>query len=101
MQSALYYTGDKDPGALITVSAAAIVKSSKNQQAAQKLLAFMVSAAGQKAIAATVAEYPLRPGITSPFAVKPFDQLDPPHITPAQMGDAADALALRREAGLA
>src|SRR3546814_8127179 len=61
----------------------------------------MASDAGQKAIADSVAEYPLRPGVTSPFDVKPFDTLEPPHVTPADLGDAADALALRREAGLA
>ncbi len=101
MHSALYYTGDKDPGALVTVSAAGILKSSKKQALAQQLLAFMVSAPGQTAIADSVAEYPLRPGIKSPYAIKPFDELDPPPITPADLGDAADALILRREAGLA
>src|SRR5690606_28740588 len=101
MKSALYYTDNKDPGGLITVSAAGILKSSKNQQAAQQLLAFMVSEAGQQAIVASVAEYPLRPGVSSPFNLKPFDELDPPLVSPADLGDAADALALRREAGLA
>ncbi len=101
MQAALHHIGHQDPGALVTVSAAGILKTSKNQALAQKLLAFMVSAEGQKTIVSTTAEYPLRPGVQSPFALKPFDQIDPPHITPAELGDAADALALRREAGLA
>lgn len=101
MQAALHHIGHQDPGALVIVSAASILKTSKNQALGQKLLAFMVSAEGQKAITATTAEYPLRPGIQSPFALKPFDQIDPPRITPAELGDAADALALRREAGLA
>ena len=101
MKSAIHYAGPKDPGGLITVSAAGILKTGKHQAAAEKLLAFMVSQAGQEAIADTVAEYPLRPGVKSPFALKPFDQLNPPDVTPAQLGDAADALALRREAGLA
>lgn len=101
MKSALFYFGHKDPGALITVSAAGILKSSKKQETAQKFLAFMVSADGQQAIADSVAEYPVRPSIKSPFALKPFDELDPPAVTPADLGDAADALALEREAGLA
>lgn len=101
MKSALYYIGHKDPGALITVSAAGVLKSAPHRAAAQQLLAFMVSAAGQTAIADSVAEYPLRPGIKSPFALKPFDEIDPPDVTPADLGDAADALALRRAAGLA
>ncbi len=101
MKSALHYSGHQDPGGLITVSAAGILHTSKNQELAQRLLAFMVSAEGQKAIVGSVAEYPLREGVSSPFALKPFDELDPPHVTPDDLGDAADALALRREAGLA
>ena len=86
---------------MITVSAAGILKTARNQDAARQLLAFMVSQAGQEAIADTVAEYPLRPGVKSPFDLKPFDALNPPPVSPADLGDAADALALRREAGLA
>jgi iron(III) transport system substrate-binding protein len=101
MKSALFYFGDKDPGALLTVSAAGILKSSKNQDNAAKFLAFMVSEAGQEAIAGSVAEYPVREGVKSPFALKPFEELSPPDVTPADLGDAADALVLEREAGLA
>jgi iron(III) transport system substrate-binding protein len=101
MKSALHYFGNKDPGALITVSAAGILKSSKNIQAAQQFLAFMVSAEGQQIIVNSAAEYPLRDGVKSPFALKPFATLDPPPITPADLDDAASALALEREAGLA
>ncbi|MBV6271491.1 extracellular solute-binding protein [Alcaligenaceae bacterium CGII-47] len=101
MQSALHYMDHQDPGGLITVSAAGILKSSRRQALAQQFLAFMVGPAGQQAIVDSVAEYPLRPGIVSPFNLKPFSQLHPPKISPADLGDAADALALRREAGLA
>jgi len=101
MKAGIHYAGHKDPGALITVSAAGILKTSSKIKAAQRLLAFMVSAAGQDAIVGSVAEYPLRPGIKSPYDLKPFDQLNPPDVSPADLGDAADALALRREAGLA
>lgn len=101
MKSAIHYAGPKDPGGLITVSAAGILKTASAPDAARQLLAFMVSQAGQEAIAATVAEYPLRPGVHSPFDLKPFDTLQPPDVTPADLGDAADALALRREADLA
>jgi len=101
MKSALHYIGRKDPGALVTFSAAGILKSSKKQDAAQKFLAFLISAEGQQVIVNSVAEYPVRAGIASPFSLKPFDELDPPAVTAADIGDAADALALEREAGLA
>jgi iron(III) transport system substrate-binding protein len=101
MKSAVHYFGHKDPGALITVSAAGILKSTRRMKAAERFLAFMVSAQGQQVIVDSVAEYPLRPGIKSPFALKPFAELDAPPITPDDLSDAASALALEREAGLA
>lgn len=101
MNSAIYNIGHGDPGTLITVSGAGVLKSSKNADAAQRFVAFMVSAEGQQAIVDAIAEYPLRPGIQSPFPLTPFDQLDPAPVTPAELGDAEEALTLLREAGLA
>ena len=101
MKSALFYYGRKDPGALISATAAGVLKSSRRQELARRFVAFMVSEGGQQAIVDSMAEYPVRPGIESAFALKPFDELDPPAIGPADIGDAADAIALIREAGLA
>lgn len=101
MQSAIHNIGRGDPGTLVTVSGAGVLKTSQNADAAQKFVAFMVSAEGQAAIVAAIAEYPLRPGVVSPFPLTPFDQLDPAPVTPAQLGSAEDALALLREADLA
>jgi iron(III) transport system substrate-binding protein len=101
LSSAIFHQGNQDPGALITLSAAGVLKSSKSMEAAQNLLSFMVSAAGQQAVVDSVAEYPLRAGVESPYPLKPFDELDAPDITAADLGDGADALILEREAGLA
>lgn len=100
MASAIHYVGRHDPGALVTVSGAAVLKSSKNRELADRFLAFMVSEEGQRAISHAVAEYPLRPGVTSPFPLKPFADLDAAPITAAELGDAADAIVLEREAGI-
>ena len=101
MNSAILNMGHGDPGTLVTVSGAGVLKSSKNAAAAQRFVAFMVSEEGQRTIVDAIAEYPLRPGVTSPFPLTPFDQLDPAPVTPAQLGDAEEALALLKEAGLA
>ncbi len=100
VKAKLHYFSHGDPGALVTVSGVGVLKSSPHQALAQKFVAFMVSEAGQKAAVDAVAEYPLRPGIQSPFALKPFDQIEPPKVTPADLGSAHDALVLEREAGL-
>ena len=45
-------------------------------------------------------EYPLVPGIAANAALKPLDQLSPPPIGPAALGDDHEAAMLLREAGL-
>lgn len=100
MKSALHYMGNQDAGALVTVSGAGILKSAKNPDAAQKFLAYLVSEEGQKIIVKAMAEYPVRAGIESPYALKPMYDLEPPDISAADVGDAAEADALQREVGL-
>jgi iron(III) transport system substrate-binding protein len=71
VHSALHNFAAGDPGALIDVSGAAIVRSSAHQAAAQRFLAFLVSARGQEIIAHSRSyEYPLRPGV-APAATLP------------------------------
>lgn len=101
MKAQLHYIGHKDPGALVTLSAAGVLKSSKRQALAQQLVAFMTSVPGQKALVEAVAEYPVRADVTSPYPLKPLAELDPPDITPEDIADADLARDLRREAGLA
>ena len=87
---------------MIDVSGAAILKSSKNQGASQKFLAFLVSREGQEIIAHSLSfEYPVVPGITTAAAPEtPFDELQPNSITIPQLGDGSTAIGLLREAGL-
>jgi iron(III) transport system substrate-binding protein len=99
LNSALHEVAPTDPGALLSVSAAAILKSSQKQALAQRFLAFLVSEKGQAAMIDTVAEYPTRPGLASPFPLPPLDRFQA-KATPAEIGDASEAYALEREAGL-
>ncbi|MBV9653921.1 MAG: extracellular solute-binding protein, partial [Acetobacteraceae bacterium] len=99
LNSALHFVAPTDPGALLTVSAAGILKSSAKAALAQRFLAFLVSDKGQAAMVDTVAEYPVRAGVTSPYPLAPLDRFRAP-VTPGQLGDASEAYALEREAGL-
>ncbi|WP_040577350.1 extracellular solute-binding protein [Methylopila sp. M107] len=101
MRCQLHYLGAKDPGALVTLSAAGALASSRKPELAQQFLAFMTGDEGQKAIVEAVAEYPVRPGVASPYPLKPLAELDPPDLTPDDVSDAVEALSLQREAGLA
>ena len=99
LRSALHSFPARDPGNVFNVAAAGILKSSARQETAQRFVAFMVSKAGQEAMVATTAEYPVLPGVASPFPLPPLSGFDAP-VTPADVGDAAQAYALERDAGL-
>jgi iron(III) transport system substrate-binding protein len=100
LDSKLHYFTGGDAGGLITISSAAALKSSKHPKEAQALLAYMASEEGQRVITQTTAEYPLHKGMVSDRGLKPFEELEAPNITPADIGNAEDALELEREVGL-
>jgi iron(III) transport system substrate-binding protein len=104
VHSQIAYFAPHDPGYVIDVSPAAILKSSKHQAAAQKLLAFMVSKAGQEIIAnpkkSESFEYPIASGVTTMTPETPFGQLQPYPISLSELGDGSTAIALMRQAGL-
>jgi iron(III) transport system substrate-binding protein len=101
MHSALAYLAPGDAGAVLNVSGAAILASSSHRSAAQRFLAFLVSPAGQEAIARSHSyEYPLRPGVAAAPGLVPLSQVHPAPLTPAELGDGSAALALEQELGL-
>jgi iron(III) transport system substrate-binding protein len=101
MHSALHYYAPGDPGDLVDVSGAAVLRSSSNKAAAQAFVAFLVSRTGQETIAHSDSyEYPLRPGVAPAPGLRPFAQLKPVALTPAQLGDGQQALALEQQLGL-
>jgi iron(III) transport system substrate-binding protein len=108
MHSKIAYFTPGDPGYVIDVSGAAVLKSSKHQADAQKFVAFLVSKEGQEIIAhpgtgpgqSLSFEYPIASGVTSAAGETPFGQLQPYPITIAELGDGTTAIALMRQAGL-
>jgi iron(III) transport system substrate-binding protein len=101
VHSRITYFAPQDPGYVLDVSGAAVLKSSKNQAAAQKFVAFIVSKQGQEVIAHSISfEYPLDDGVTTAAAETPFDELQPNPITVAQLGNGSTAIALLTQAGL-
>jgi iron(III) transport system substrate-binding protein len=93
-----------DPGYVVDISGAAVLKSSTHQAAAQKFLAFMVSKQGQSIIGdpskSISFEYPIASGVTTQAPETPFNQLQPYPMTIAELGTGATAIALMRQAGL-
>lgn len=100
--SRVYHFSHGDPGGLINISGAAVLKYAPHPRAAQRLLAFMVSDRAQKLLAQSTVdfEYPLRPGVAANPQLKPLDALQPPQISVSQLGDDREALELLQQAGL-
>jgi iron(III) transport system substrate-binding protein len=108
MHSQIAHFAPHDPGYVIDVSGAAVLKASQHQAAAQRFLAFLVSRKGQDIIAhpglgpneSISYEYPLDSGVTTLAPETPFSQLKPYPISVAKLGTGTTAIALMRQAGL-
>ena len=102
IDSKIYHFRNGDVGGLINVSGAAVLKSSKNQEEAQKFLAFLDSETAQMLLGASDIdyEYPLRPGVAPNAKLTPFNTLTPPTIDVSKLGDDQAAGQLLQQAGL-
>lgn len=101
LHSALRFYAPHDPGYLLNVSGAAVLKSSSHQAAAQAFVAFLVSREGQEVIAHSHSyEYPLRRGVSAASSLTPFDQLQPAPVTLEDLGDGSAPLELEQKLGL-
>jgi iron(III) transport system substrate-binding protein len=99
--SRLHYFGNEDPGALVNISGAGVLESSSDPELAQEFLAYMVSKEGQTAMTESGDwEYPVNAAVPPPPGVKPFKTLDPPPVTPADLGDGSGPLELMQQVGL-
>lgn len=79
--SELYYFGDQDPGAFISISGAGVLKNAEHPDEAQQFVAYLTSEEGQQALADSYAlEYPLNPAVSLEPPVKPFSELEPPAV---------------------
>jgi iron(III) transport system substrate-binding protein len=102
MHSAIYHFGGGDIGGLINISAASVLKTSKDPKDAQRFLAYLVAADTQRILAdnTVVFEYPLHPDVAPNPVLKPFDELQSPDVSVAQLGDDSRVVDLLIEAGL-
>jgi iron(III) transport system substrate-binding protein len=101
LHSAIAFFAPGDPGYVLDVSGAAVLRSSRHQTAAQKFLAFLTSPAGQRIIARGASfEYPVGSGVSTAQPIPAFSSLRPAPLTAAQLGDGQEAIKLLQEAQL-
>lgn len=97
----LYYFGHHDPGAFVSVSGVGVLKSSKHQKEAERLVQFLTGKQGQTDLAKSDDfEYPLNPAVPANPKLKPFAQLQAPDIEPGDLGDGKATVALLQQVGL-
>jgi iron(III) transport system substrate-binding protein len=95
----LYFFGNQDPGAFLSISGAGVLESSDHPTDAQKFVEFLTSKEGQQDLADSYAlEYPLNPAVSLAPPVKPLSELDPPTVGISDL-DGAKVVDLMMEAG--
>ena len=97
--SQLYFWGNQDPGAFISISGAGVLANGDHPDEAQQFVAFLTSEEGQQALADSYAlEYPLNPAVTLEPPVKPFSELQPPTVAISDL-DGEKVVELLSDAG--
>ncbi len=93
-----------DAGYVIDVAGVGILRSSKEQTADQKFVAFLLSKQGQEIIgnpAESISyEYPIASGVVTQAAETPLADLSPNKMTLGDLGNGSVAIDLMRQAGL-
>ena len=101
VHSKIAYFAPQDPGYVLDVSGAALLRSSTHQADAQKFLAFLVSKQGEEIIAHSDSfEYPIASGVSTARPETPLGELQPNSITIPELGDGSTAVSLMQQAGL-
>ncbi|NGO47609.1 iron ABC transporter substrate-binding protein [Streptomyces ureilyticus] len=101
VNSKLHFLPGKDPGALINVAGAGVLKDSGQSETAQKAVDFLLSEEAQTYFADKTMEYPLAAGVTSTVeGLPPFDSLESPDIDLGKLESLQETLAMLQDVGL-
>ncbi|GAW91001.1 iron ABC transporter substrate-binding protein [Calderihabitans maritimus] len=95
-----YYLKGGDPGALINVAGAGILKSSKQKDLAEKLITYLLSDEAQQYFADETYEYPLVEGIKIHPDLVPLSEIETPDIDLGDLSDLENTLKLLQETGV-
>lgn len=95
-----HYFKSGDAASLVNLSGAGILETSKNREAAEKLLTYLLTEEGQKHFVVGNHEFPVASGVTSPIGLPVVENLEAPAIDPAELGNLEETVALLRETGV-
>ena len=94
-----YHVRSGGPGALIMVSGAGILKTSRNPETSAKLLSYLLSDETQENFASRTYEYPLVPGVGEHKGVTPVASIKHPSVALADLADIKGSQDLLRKVG--
>lgn len=100
VKAKLVYLDQDDPGALLNVAGVAVLKPSKNSEAALKVVDYLLSEEAQTYFADETAEYPVIDGITSKYNLQPIDTSKPQGVDLSQLGSLKETQELLTKVGL-
>jgi iron(III) transport system substrate-binding protein len=86
LPSVNHFFPNGDPGSLLIVSSVAMLKTSKNPEAAQKLVDFLLTEESQKYFADETDEYPVLPSVPIEAGLPPLDSLGTDRVDFNQLG---------------
>lgn len=95
-----YFPKNGDPGALINVAGAAVLNGSKNQQAAEQFVNFLLSKDSQQYFADKTFEYPLAAGVQPNAALPALSEIQTPKIDLSKLEDLQGTLQLLTDLGI-
>ena len=81
-----HFLKDGDPGSLVNVSGAGILRTSKRAENAQKFVDFLLSREGQTYFSQKTFEYPLVAGAPEPAETRPLEDVVGPDIKLGDLG---------------
>ena len=89
-----------DPGGLMLVAGAGIIKDAGNREAAEQFLEYLLSKAAQTYFSETTKEYPLIAGVEPEGDLPPLSSLEPPEVDLGALSDLQGTISLLREVGI-
>ena len=95
----VFFPPGGDPGALVNVAGGAVLKSSKKQAEAQKLLQWLLGRTAQEYFADKTKEYPIAAGVRPDPALEPLASIEQPDIDLSDLDGLQESVELIRDSG--
>ncbi len=100
LKAANHFFKGGDPGALVNVAGAGILKTSKRKDAAATFVEYLLGAPAQRFFATKTFEYPLIDGISADSRLPALSQIQPPPIDLSKLSDLQATLKMLSDEGI-